>query len=280
MTGIWTIICITALSGITGTGFGGVIGAVLRRDSKRIVSLLLGLAAGVMLSVVCFDLIEDALGDTVDARQLFLSLAGISVGYMVIFLFNLAIDRHTNKQNPHTAGEHPKTADDLDELIHSEHLQYHKRQKNGLFIAGVIMACAIALHNLPEGIVIGASYAKDALANGGQSGLRMALVIGLHNIPEGMAVAVPLVSGGGKRTLAALTAAASGAPTVLGAVIGYYFGMLSPLALTLSLGFAGGAMLYVVLGELLPEAILMWRSKAPAAAAFVGVLAGLLLIYL
>ena len=65
---------------------------------------------------------------------------------------------------------------------------------------------------------------------------------------------------------------------MLGAIAGYCLGTLSPLWLSLSLAFASGAMLYVVFGELLPEALLMWRSKLPAFATVVGVLLGLLLI--
>ena len=107
----------------------------------------------------------------------------------------------------------------------------------------------------------------------------MVLAVTLHNIPEGMAVAVPLISGGMSRAKAVLLTAVTGAPTVIGALLGFWVGMLSPLALSLSLSFASGAMLYVVLGELLPEGILMWRSKMPATAALVGILVGLLLIY-
>ena len=107
----------------------------------------------------------------------------------------------------------------------------------------------------------------------------MAMVIGLHNIPEGMAVAVPLISGGGRKLHAILITALSGMPTVLGAVIGYYLGMLSPLMLAISLSFASGAMLYVVLGELLPEAILMWRSKVPAFSTLIGIIVGLIIIF-
>ena len=63
------------------------------------------------------------------------------------------------------------------------------------------------------------------------------------------------------------------------AVIGYYLGMLSPLMLAISLSFASGAMLYVVLGELLPEAILMWRSKVPAFSTLIGIIVGLIIIF-
>ena len=107
----------------------------------------------------------------------------------------------------------------------------------------------------------------------------MAVIIGLHNIPEGMAVAVPLISGGMPKSRAVLVTALSGFPTVLGAVLGYLVGAMGPLALALSLSFASGAMLYVVFGELLPESILMWRSKAPAAAAIIGIITGLIIIY-
>ena len=107
----------------------------------------------------------------------------------------------------------------------------------------------------------------------------MAAVIGLHNIPEGMAVAVPLISGGMGRARAAGTAAITGAPTVLGALLGFSLGTLGPVTLTLALSFASGAMLYVVFGELLPESSLMWRGKAPALAAVLGIITGMVIVY-
>lgn len=108
----------------------------------------------------------------------------------------------------------------------------------------------------------------------------MAIIIGLHNIPEGMAVAVPLAAGGMHKAKAVAITALSGAPTIIGAVIGYYTGSIGDVALALSLSFASGAMLYVVFGELLPESILMWRSKLPAFAVMVGLLIGLLIIFI
>jgi ZIP family zinc transporter len=105
----------------------------------------------------------------------------------------------------------------------------------------------------------------------------MAAVIGLHNVPEGMAISAPLVAGGERRWRAAGLAALSGAPTVLGAALGYCLGTLGPVALTLTLSFAAGAMLFVVFGELLPEAAGLWKSKLPALAAVLGILVGMLI---
>ena len=146
-------------------------------------------------------------------------------------------------------------------------------------MAGVVMACAIALHNIPEGMTIGASFAiSDNLMLG--TGMVMAVLIGLHNIPEGMAVAVPLISGGMGRVRATLLTAACGVPTLLGAWLGFWLGDIGPLGLCLSLGFASGAMLYVVFGEILPEAYLIYRSKAPAFAIMAGLALGLIMICL
>ena len=113
----------------------------------------------------------------------------------------------------------------------------------------------------------------------GNAALILAVLIGLHNIPEGMAVSVPLISGGMPKWKAVLITAASGIPTVLGALLGYALGEIGPLGLTLSLGFASGAMLYVVFGEILPQSYLMYHSKLPAFSAIVGILVGLLIIF-
>jgi len=113
----------------------------------------------------------------------------------------------------------------------------------------------------------------------GSSALILAVLIGLHNIPEGMAVSVPLISGGMSKPRAVLLTALSGAPTILGALLGFAIGEIGPLGLALSLGFASGAMLYVVFGEILPQAIIMYRSKLPAFSAILGMLAGLFIIF-
>ena len=109
--------------------------------------------------------------------------------------------------------------------------------------------------------------------------LMLILSITLHNIPEGMAVSVPLISGGMPKWKAVLITASSGIPTILGALLGYALGEIGPMGLTLSLGFASGAMLYVVFGEILPQSILMYHSKLPAFSTIVGILVGMLIIF-
>ena len=275
---IGTLLLTTAIAGIAGTGVGGLIGALLQKESKRAVSLLLSFAGGVMLSVVCFDLVVEAIETN---AGIFTVIGAIAIGVAVTYLLNYWIDQKTDPELPHIDENHPKTADDLDELIHSDHLEHHYAQKDNklsLFVAGIVMACAIALHNVPEGMTIGASYASNDGALG-NAALILAVLIGLHNIPEGMAVSVPLISGGMGKVKAVLITAASGIPTVLGALLGYMLGEIGPLGLTLSLGFASGAMLYVVFGEILPQSILMYHSKAPAFSAIIGILVGILIIF-
>ena len=274
-----TLLVTTALAGVVGTGIGGLIGALLQKESARIVSLLLSFAGGVMLSVVCFDLVTEALETNVGVLAV---IGAIAIGVTVTFLLNHLIDKKVNPEVPHIDENHPKTADHLNELIHSDHLEQHYANKDGklgLFIAGIVMAAAIALHNVPEGMTIGASYASN---NGvmGSAALTLAILIGLHNIPEGMAVSVPLISGGMKKWKAVLITAASGIPTILGALLGYILGEIGPMGLTMSLGFASGAMLYVVFGEILPQSILMYHSKMPAFSTIVGFLVGMLIVFL
>lgn len=284
---LW-IVLITTVAGVGGTGLGGYVGAVLRRDSTKVISLLLAFAGGVMMAIVCFDLIPEAFhppGAGEPFSVWFVS-AGVILGFVVVYLLNLWIDRVSNPELSHIDAHHPRTADNIDELIHADHFNMHRhrrreqRQNRGLFVAGVVMATAIALHNMPEGMVIGSTYAADSSDLTSGSGFAIAIVIALHNIPEGMAVSVPLISGGMGKAKAVAITALSGAPTVLGAVIGYKLGLISPLWLSLSLSFAGGAMLYVVFCELFPESFLHWQSKAPGAMALVGALTGMFIVYL
>lgn len=279
---IW-IILITFIAGVVGTGLGGSVSLFIKKDSTKTVSLLLGFAAGVMLAVVCFDLLIDALTSNYadSSRRLPIVIMWTGLGYGVVALLNNIIDKNTNPEIEHIDEFHPKTADDLDELIHTDHFEKHYTDRsNNLFVAGVIVASAIALHNLPEGMVIGAAYTRG---NGADlwtsSGFVLAVLIGLHNIPEGMAVTVPLVACGMRKSKAILITAASGFPTVIGAILGYWLGSIGDMMQVIALSFASGAMLYVVFGELLPESILMWRSKLPAFAVMVGIAVGMAVIF-
>ena len=280
-----TVTLMTLIAGVGGTGLGGILGALVRTESNRIVSLLLSATSGVMISIVCFELMVESL----EAAQsvfsdgaVFVVCIAVLVGMAVVFLLNWLIDKRTEGEVPHTASSlHPKTHDNIDELSHIDHYNQHLKEhapKRELWVAGVVIACAIALHNITEGMSIGASYNIDT--EGGVSmALILAVLIGLHNIPEGMAVSVPLVAGGMKRIKAALLTAASGAPVVLGAWLGYWIGDIGAIGLAASLGFASGAMLYVVFGEIIPQAVLMYRSKVPAFFVIIGMLIGMIIIY-
>ena len=94
-------------------------------------------AGGVMVSVVCCDPVIEAVETNVGVVIVILAIA---IGVAVTYLLNYLIDRKTNPEVPHIDENHPKTADDLDELIHSDHLEYHRAEsdnKLGLFVAGI-----------------------------------------------------------------------------------------------------------------------------------------------
>ena len=115
-----TVLWITALAGVGGTGAGGILTCGFRRDAERTISLLLSFAAGVMLAVVCGDLLADALSQRSGAFGLGLTAGGVLSGYGLVGLLNRV-----------AAQDQPE-------------------QSQGLFWAGVVMAAAIALHNLPD----------------------------------------------------------------------------------------------------------------------------------
>lgn len=256
------ITLITLISGVIGTGLGGLIGGALKRESDKMISLLLSFAAGVMLAVVCFDLMSEPISKmrqgALPSYTPIIIAAAVAVGYGCVTILNKFVDAKS-----------------------ANNIQTENQSKNSLLVAGIVMMIAIALHNMPEGIVIGASYATQPdmlshLFTG--SGFIMAIVIGLHNIPEGMAICVPLISGGMKKTKAILLTALSGLPTVFGALLGYALGSINDIMLTLSLGFASGAMLYVVFNELIPQSFSLWKSKISSFSLFVGLLVGFLLV--
>ena len=257
------IFLITALTGAGGLALGGGLAAMVHSPSDRTVSLLLRFTAGVMLSVVCFDLVADAAGEA----EILPVLCWIMIGYLCTYLLNCWIDRrahHTHSHGDHVHDAHD--AHDGGELCACGHHSLHT--------AGLVLAAAVALHNVPVGMAIGATFAGSA------GGLLSALIIGLHNIPEGMSIAAPLLAGGSRPAGAVGIAALSGLPAILGALLGYGAGTMNPLLLAISLSFAAGAMLYVIFGELLPEAEHLWQNRLSGLSTMLGMLLGMALIFM
>ena len=275
-----TIFLITALTGVGGLALGGGFAAAIHSPSERSVSLLLRFTAGVMFSVVCFDLIADATEDA----SIFPVIAWILIGYFCTYLLNCWIDKqahHSHSHGGHDHHNHHGHGHDHHEA-HEDHHDPHQEMcacgHHTLHTAGLVLAAAVALHNMPVGMAIGATFAGAAQA-ASSGGILAALIIGLHNLPEGMSIAAPLLSSGSRPAAAIGVAAVSGIPTIVGAMLGYSLGTMNPTLLCISLSFAAGAMLYVIFGELLPESEHLWQHKLSGLATMLGLLLGLALIF-
>lgn len=277
-----TIFLITALTGVGGLALGGGFAAAIHSPSERSVSLLLRFTAGVMFSVVCFDLIADATEDA----SIFPVIAWILIGYFCTYLLNCWIDKQAHHSHSHGGHDHHgHHGHDHDHNHHEAHEDHHAPHQemcacghHTLHTAGLVLAAAVALHNMPVGMAIGATFAGAAQA-ASSGGILAALIIGLHNLPEGMSIAAPLLSSGSRPAAAIGVAAVSGIPTIVGAMLGYSLGTMNPTLLCISLSFAAGAMLYVIFGELLPESEHLWQHKLSGLATMLGLLLGLALIF-
>jgi len=127
--------------------------------------------------------------------------------------------------------------------IHKVESDCERYAKMGYFIA-----LGIALHNLPEGIAIGAGNEVST-----QMGIMTAVTIGIHNIAEGLCVALPLCLGNVNKTRIVLITTLAGLATVLGTLLVILLGMVSSMLIAFFLAFAAGAMIYISSDELIPK---------------------------
>lgn len=242
MQDVLTITIIGSLVGVIGTGLGGIITLSLVRPNKQFLSVLLGITSGLMIAIVTFDLLPEA----TEIGGLWIQIVGLTIGIMaVIFIEGLLPNFHTK----------------------------HRHKNSGFLKAGILVGIGIAIHNLPEGLAIGSSFAFAS-----EMGMRMVIVITLHNLPEGMSMATPLRIGGYSKTKVLLLTLLSGVPTGIGTFIGAILGSISDQFIALCLGLAGGTMLYITCGELIPNAKALHNGRASTIGIIIGFILGMIIV--
>ncbi|MBK8970122.1 MAG: ZIP family metal transporter [Hahellaceae bacterium] len=217
------------LAGFLATAIGALPALALKQLAQRLEDTLLGFAAGMMLAASAFSLLLPGLEAGNALFQSATAGAAVVVGGMMLgVLLMLGLDEFT----PH---EHDKSGP-----CGPGHASCGRVW---LFVF------AIALHNLPEGMAIGVSFAQGDIS----VGLPLTSAIALQDIPEGLAVALALRSAGLAPWQAVIIAALSGLLEPLGALLG--LGLSTGLAVSypIGLGLAAGAMLFVVSHEVIPE---------------------------
>lgn len=222
-----------------GTSLGGILAVTFRKSNNAVLSAIMGIAGGLMLSVVTFDLIPEAI-----------LMGGMKKAFLGIFIGVVFV-----------------TA--LDLLMPETKLV---KRYGTQFKTALLLGIGLAAHNFPEGLAIGSGF-----MGGNTLGFELLLVIGLHDIPEGAAVASPLMQSSLSKGMIVLFTFLTAVPTSLGAYVGAVLGEISPAFTTICLGFAGGTMLYIVCGELIPESKDLSKGVFSTIAIILGVILGILI---
>jgi len=228
------------------TAVGALPVLFLRRISRRLEDSLMGFGAGVMLAAAAFELILPA----VDSAQAQYGTAGMAILVLVVgiglgggFLLWL----HQQVPHEHFVIGPQSGADPV------------KTRRIYLFIL------AITLHNVPEGLAVGVGFGGDL-----SDGATLAVAIGLQNMPEGLVVAVALLGLGYSKVTALGVTLLTGLVEPVGGLLGVTAVTLMTFLLPWAMAFAGGAMLFVISHEIIPES----HRKGHEAQATLGVLIG------
>ncbi|PKM37093.1 MAG: hypothetical protein CVV06_07685 [Gammaproteobacteria bacterium HGW-Gammaproteobacteria-10] len=225
------------------TGVGALPALFFTEISKNLFNSLLGAAAGVMLAATAFSLLVPSIdyGNQIWPGN---GLWVASLGMMIGALFLHFADRKL----PHIHFD----------SIADQHL--NSLNKIWLFII------AITIHNFPEGMSVGVSFGSGDMKNG----IVLATAIALQNIPEGLAVALPLVGLGYNKWKAVGIATLTGLVEPVGGLLGITMVTIFTPVLPIAMGFAAGAMLFVISEEIIPETHSEGRSRHATFALMIG----------
>ena len=138
--------------GTFGTTIGGILGIVIKKNSNKFLSFILSFASGLMMAVICFDLIPEALG----ISNIYGIVFGILIGIISMIFCDIIVQKKFNQK------------------------QQKYASTNDLLKTGIIVSIGLAIHNFPEGLAIGSGFEASM-----RLGLGLAIAICLHDIPEG-----------------------------------------------------------------------------------------------
>ena len=223
---ILTIIATTFTFLITALGSSLVF--FFKKINKNFLDAMLGISAGVMISASFFSLLSPAINMANNLNMIvwFVLLIGFTLGGIILYL----IDKFFSK------------------ILNKNKKQSLKRC--------IMLVISITLHNIPEGMAIGVAFGSTIYNIDGATtyaALILAFGIGIQNFPEGSAVSLPLRREGISRFKAFLIGSLSGIVEIISGIIGVILVLKIRVLLPYLLSFAAGAMIYVVIEELIPE---------------------------
>lgn len=225
--------------GIFGTTLGGIISIFFVRNNKKLLSLILSFTAGLILSIVTFDLIPNA----IELSNMKITLLGILIGIIIVV------------------------------GVENIFYKFKSNLQNNILKSGLLMGIAIAIHNIPEGLAIGSGFMFTS-----DMGFKLAIIISLHNLPEGIAMATPLKMGGFKGIKIIIYTILAGIPTGIGAFFGTILGSISNSFIGLCFAIAAGTMLYITCGELIPNSKDIHKSRFTTVGLCIGFMIGIIII--
>ena len=223
--------------GTFGTTLGGFIGIYVKKNSNKFLSFILSFASGLMMAIICFDLIPEAL----EISGICQVILGICFGIITMIFCDLYVDKKSKNM-----------------------------KSNQLLKTGIVISIGLAIHNFPEGLAIGSGFNASI-----KLGISLAIALCLHDIPEGLSMAVPMKNGGMSKLKVIFYVILSGITTGIGAFFGAILGTISTSVIAICLSFAAGAMLYIVSGELIPESNQLYRGRMTAIGNIIGFLIGM-----
>lgn len=236
--------------GVTALGAAGVF--LSKEINRKVLDGMLGFAAGVMIAASYWSLLAPSIeiSETLGLPPFIPPAVGFLLGGLVLWVIDRILP-HLHKGLPMNAAEGIKTS----------------------WQRSVLLILAITIHNIPEGMAIGVAFGAAAAGIPGADvagGIALALGIGLQNFPEGLAISAPLRREGMGKGKSWWYGQLSAIVEPIGAVLGAAAVLSMRQLLPYALAFAAGAMIFVVIEELIPEAQQGRNTDIPTAGAMLG----------